>query len=181
MEDKYYFYDYKYWTLEEISEMYNKLPCEKRKLFRDSIAHYTLAEILKKSDYDRSIIHTVWEIAGEEVDHMNLIGTDCGRPLLGLDRRYKSQLIKLFYLSGEFVFNDDDIRINNFSNGEYFLNSLVCFTIGSTYEKDIVGDLFLLDYNSLSKEECLAISDNFMRFMKNEELVLYNENKHLKK
>ena len=181
MEEKYCFYDYKYWTLEEISEMYNKLSLDKKKLFRDSLAHYTLAEILKKSDYDRSMIHTVWEIAGEETDHMNLIGTDCGRVLLGLDRRYKSKLRKLLNLSGEFVFNDDDIRIKNFSNGEYFLNSLVCFTIGSSYEKIIIGDLLFIDYENLSKEECKAISDNFMRFMKNEELVLYNENKHLKK
>lgn len=179
MEEKYYFYDYKYWSLEEISTMYKRLSFDKKKLFRDSLAHYTLAEILKKCNYNRSIIHTVCEIAGEEVDRINLIGTDCGRPLLGYDRRFKSKIRKLINLTGKLVNKDDDSRMNRFINGEWFLNNLVCLTIGSSFEKNIIDDLILIDYNSIGEEECLAIADNFIRDMRNEEIVFYGKSRHL--
>jgi len=181
MEDKFYFYDYKYWTLEEIKEIYNKLSLDKGKLFRESLSYYTLAEILMNCNYDRRMIHIIFELAGEVIDRMNLTGTDCGRPLLGYDRRYKSMLRKLINLGGELVFNDDDIRINKFKSCELFLNNLICLTIGHSYEKDIIDDLVLIDYNVFSKEESLAIADNFGRFLKNEELVFYNKSKELSK
>ena len=180
MEDKYYFYDYKYCTLEEISEMYNKLPFEKRKLFRDSLAHYTLAEILNNINYDKKMTHTLYELAGVEADRIDLIGADCGVPLLYLNGKYNSILRKLINLSGELVLNDDDDRVDNFKNGELFLSDLICLTIDS-YEKVMISDFSLIDYTTLSKEECLAIADNFVRFMKNEELVYYDSQKVYKK
>ena len=179
--DKYYFYDYKYWSLEEIHEIYNELSFDKRELFKESFAYYTLAEILKNCDYDKRMIHIIYELAGLLVDRMNLIGTDCGRPLLGYDRRYKSLLRKLINLGGELVLSDDDIRMNILKNFELFLNNLIYLTIGSSYEKDIIDDLVLIDYNTFSKEECLAIANNFVRFIKNEELVFYNKQKKLSK
>lgn len=180
MEEKIYFYDYKYWTLEEISEMYRKLNNDKKKLFKDAIAHYTLADILNKCNYDRRIIHTIWEIAGNEVDRMDLIGSDCGRPMLAYNGLYKRFLRKLLNLTGKLAINDDP-RMNRFANGEWYLNNLVCLTIGSSFEKDIIDDLFLIDSNSLSKEECLAIADNFIRDLNGEKIVFYNESKQYKK
>ena len=179
INDKTFFYDYRYWTLEEISEMYKSLAPEKKKLFRDSLAHYTLAEILRKCDYDRSLIHTVWELAGDEADRMNLIGSDCGRVLLGYERKYNSKLRKLINLIGKIVNKDDDSRMNRFANGEWFLNNLVRLTIGSSFEKITIDDLTLIDYNSISEEECHAIADNFVRNMRNEEIIFYNKPKHL--
>ena len=180
MEEKKYYFDYKYYSIEELSDIYNKLSPNKRKVFRDSLAHYTLAEILSRSNCNRSMIHTVWEIAGLEADRMEMIGTDCGVPLLYLGKKYDSTLRKLINLSGELVYKDDDDRMNNFKNGELFLNDLICLTIDS-YEKNIISDFSIIDYESLSKEECLAIADNFTRFMKNEELVYYDSGKVYKK
>ena len=136
MKDKIYFYDYKYWTLEEISEIYRSLSQDKKKLFKDAMAHYTLADILNKCNYDRRIIHTIWEVAGNEVDRMNLMGTDCGTPMLAFNGLYKKHLRKLINLTGKLARNEDS-RMNKFANGEWYLNNLVCFTIGSSFEKDI--------------------------------------------
>ena len=180
MEAKYYFYDYKYYSIKELSDMYNDLSPDKKKVFRDSLAHYTLAEILSRSSYNRSIVHTIWEIAGAEVDRMELIGTDCGVPGLYIRGKYNSTLRKLINLSGELVLKNDDERISKFENGEVFLNDLICLTIDS-YEKVMISDFSLIDYETLSKEECIAIADNFTRFMKNEELVYYESQKIYKK
>lgn len=177
--DKQYFYDNKYLTLDEISELYKRLSYDKKKIFKDSMAHYTLAEILRRCNYDKRMINTILEIAGDEVDRMNLIGTDCGRPLLGYERRYKSKLRKLINLTGKIVNKDDDSRMNRFINGEWFLNNLVCLTIGSSFEKDIIDDLVLIDYNFIGEDECLAIADNFVRNMNDEEIVFYNRPKRL--
>ena len=179
MEEKYYFYDYKYWSLEEISNMYKELSLDKRKLFRDSIAHYTLAEILNNAGYDRRMIHMIWELAGTEVDRMELIGTDCGVPGLYMRGKFNSTLRKLINLSGELVLKNDDIRLDKLTNGELFLNNLVSSTIGLSYGKDSIDDLVLIDCNSLTKEESVAIATNFTRFLKNEELVQFNKNKRL--
>lgn len=45
----------------------------------------------------------------------------------------------------------------------------------------IVDNFFLIDYNSLSEDECLAIADNFVRKMKDEEIVSYDTSKTRKK
>ena len=180
MEDKIYFYDYKYWTLEEISEIYKELSQDQKKLFKDAMAHYTLASILNKCNYNRSMIHTIWEIAGNEVDRMNLIGSDCGTPMLYFNGMYKRYLRKLINLTGKLASHVDS-RMNKFANGEWFVNNLVCLTIGSSFEKDIIDDLFLIDCNSLSEDECRAISDNFIRDMNDEEIVFYNVPRKSKK
>ncbi len=180
MEEKHYFYDYKYYSIEELSDMYSKLSTDKRKVFRDSLSHYTLAEILSRCNYNRGMIHTIWEIAGIEADRMEMIGSDCGVPLLYLGKKYDSTIRKLINLTGDLVLKNDDERMNNFKNGELFLHDLICLTIDS-YEKNIISDFSLIDYESLSKEECLAIADNFVRFMKNEELVYFDSGKVYKK
>ena len=40
--------------------------------------------------------------------------------------------------------------------------------------------MFLIDYNSLSEDECLAIADNFVRDMRDEEIVFYNGPRKIK-
>lgn len=172
MENK-YFYDDRYYTLEEIVEMYQKLHEGQKKPFRDCLAHFTLLEILKKSDYDEDFINILSDIVELEAAKIKLYGSDCGRPLLFYEGQYKRNLRKLINLTGKLA-NIEDSRMNKFNNGEWLLNNLVCLTIGSSFEKDIVGDLVLINCDSLSEDECLAIADNFVRDMKDEKIVFYN-------
>lgn len=180
MENKDYFYDDNYYSLEEISTIYRKLAIKQRKLFRDSLAHFTLLEILKKCNYDERIIKSIKELAKIEASRIKLYGSDCGRVLLALEGQYKRELRKLINLTGKLI-TIDDSRINKFKNGEWLLNNLVCFTIGSSFEKDIVEDLFLIKSNLLEEDECQAIADNFIRDMKGEEIIFYQSHKSFRK
>ena len=173
MDDEFFehafYYEDRYYTFSELYEMYKKLPMERKKLFKDAIAHYTLAEILRKCYYDKRIIASIEELADKESTKIALYGTDCGRVLLGYERNYNSKLRKLVNLAGKPV-NKDDSRMNVFINGEWLLNNLVSLTLGSSYEKDELEDFSLIKYQQLSEDECLAISDNFVRYMKGEKI-----------
>lgn len=179
MNNKYYFYDNEYYSIKEISEMYRKLNPSLKKEFKDSISHFILLEILKKCNYDERYIELIESLAGIEASLIDMYGADCGTPMLALRGMYNRNLKKLINLTGKLVTRDDD-RINRFENGEWLLNNLVCLTIGSSFEKDIIDDLFLIDYNTLTEEECLAISDNFIRNMRDEEIVFYDISRKIK-
>ena len=179
MENKYY-YDEEYYSKKEILEMYQKLEEEQKKSFRDCLAHFTLAEILRKCDYDERYVEGIDELARLEDGIIKMYGADCGTPALAYRGLYNRNLRKLINLTGKLVSRDDE-RINEFNNGEWLLNKLVCLTIGSSFEKDIVGDLALINCDSLSEEECQAISDNFVRYIKGEEIVFYDDSKTLKR
>ena len=178
MDNKIYLYDDEYWTLEELYDMYKKLDLEQKKPFRDSLAHFGLAEILKKCNYDNRIIDLILELARIEAAKINLYGSDCGRVLLSLGKAYKKELRKLINLTGKLA-NDDDIRMNIFGNGEWLLKHLVNLTIGSSFEMDNYEDLYVIDYNQFSEDDCLAIANNFICYMRGEELVYYDKSKHL--
>ena len=179
MENKVYYNNY-YYTLEEILDMYKKLEQEQKKDFRDTLAHYSLVQILEKANYDVRMIEGVLDLAGIEAAIINMYGSDCGTPILALRGLYKRNLRKLINLTGKLV-SVNDQRIDKFINGEWLLSNLVCQTIGSNFEKVVVDDLFLIDYNSLSEDECLAISDNFVRDMRDEEIIAYDKFRKLKK
>ena len=174
MEENFYFYHTEYYTSDELYEKYKRLPSEQRKRFRDTLAHFSLVEIMKKCDYDERIIDCILDLADTEVSRIRLYGSDCGVVSLALEKSYKTDLRRLLNLTGK-LSKADDSRMNTFKNGEWLLNNLVCLTIGSSFEKEIIGDLFIIDYNSLSEDECLAISDNFVRCMKEEEIVFYKK------
>jgi len=177
MDNKVYFYDDEYYTLEEICEKYNKLAIDQKKQFRDALAHFTLTEIFRKCNYDERIRESVLELAKLEAIRINLYGSDCGRVLLVLESQYKRELRKLMNI----LSNKDNSKINKFINGELFLYNIIYLTIGSSFEKNIITDLCLIDYNFLSEEECFAISDNFIRDMKDEEIIPYKVQRILKK
>ena len=183
MDDEYFehafYYDDRYYTFSELYEMYKKLANEQKKLFKDAIAHFTLAEILRKCFYDKRYIKCVEELSHKESSRISLYGADCGRVLLGIKKMYDMELRELLNVTGKLAVKDDN-RINLFINGEELLNNIVGSTLG-TYEKDELNDFSLIKYQQLSDEECLAISDNFVRYMKGEKLTLYNEQKKLKK
>lgn len=179
MENKYY-YDEEYYSKEELYEMYQKLHDEQKKPFRDSLAHFTLSEILKKCDYDERYTNGILELARIEDGIIKMYGADCGTPTLAFRGLYRRNLRKLINLTGKLV-SANDHRIDEFDNGEYLLNKLVSLTLGSYYAKDEINDLSLIDYNFLSKDECLAIADNFIRDMKDEEIVSYDAINHTRK
>ena len=180
MEDKIYLYDNYYYSFDEIKDMYKKIALEKKKSFRDTLAHYTLLEILDKCNYDKKIRELIESLANEEAAIIGLYGADCGTPSLAIKGMYKKNLRKLINLTGK-VASRDDGRETLFMNGEWMLNNLVCLTIGSSFEKAVDGDLSLIDYNSLTEEECRAISDNFIRNMRSEEIVFYKSHAYTKK
>ena len=179
MENKTYYYDEEYYSLEEICEKYQNLAMDQKKSFRDALAHFTLLEILKKCNYDERIIDSVYELAKTEASIIDLYGSFCGTVILAIKGGYNSNLRKFINLSGKLALKDD-VRIDEFKSGEELLDNLISHTIGS-YDKNIIGELSLVDYESLSKEECLAIANNFTRFMKNEELVSYDRGMVYKK
>ena len=178
MEDKIYLYNNYYYSFDEIKEMYKKISHEKKKDFRNTLAHYTLLEILDKCNYDKRLRELVESLANEEAAIIGMTGADCGTPLLAIRGMHSKNLRKLINLTGKPVSHDDS-RENLFMNGEWLLNNLVCLTIGSSFEKTVDGDLFLIDYNTLSEEECRAISDNFIRNMRGEEIVFHKSHKQL--
>ncbi len=177
-KEKIYFYDDEYLTKEDIYRMYEKLEDEQKKGFRDALAHFTLAKILYICNYDDDYIDGVHELAQIEASIIKLYGSDCGRVLILLKGQYKRNIRKLINLTGKLVC-DNDSRIDKYMNGEELLNNLLDQTFGSCFEKDKIGDLSLVDSDALSEEECLAIADNFVRYMRDEEIVSYNASKHL--
>ena len=182
MDDEFFehafYYDDRYYTFSELYEMYKKIPMERKHMFKDAIAHYTLAEILRKCFYDKRIIALIEELADKESTRIALYGTDCGRILLGYESNYNSKLRKLINLTGTLI-NKDDSIMNEFTNGECMLNNLVSHTLGSSYEKDELEDFSLIKYQQFSDDECLAISDNFVRYLKGDKIVLYEKSKRL--
>ncbi len=177
-KEKFYFYDDEYLTIEEIYRMYEKLEDVQKKQFRDALAHFTLAKILYTCNYNEDFIDGVHELAQEEVSIMKLYGSDCGRVSMLLIGQYKRNLRALINLTGKLVTSDDS-RIDKYMNGEELLNNILDQTFGSSFSKDNIGDLSLVDCDALSEEECLAIANNFVREMKDEKMVLYNAPKHL--
>ena len=177
-KEKIYFYDDEYLTKEDIYRMYEKIEDEQKKGFRDALAHFTLAKILYTCNYDEDYIDGVHELAQAEVSIMKLYGSDCGRVLMLLKGQYKRNIRKLINLTGKLVC-DNDSRIDKFMNGELLLNNLLNLTLSSSFTKDNIGELSLVDCDSLSEDECLAIADNFVRYMRDEEIVSYNASKHL--
>lgn len=178
-KEKIYYYDDEYYSLEEICEKYKKLPNEQKKQFRDCLAHFTLVQIFKICNYDERYIDYIFDLAQTESSLINMHGGDCGRVTMALNKSYKSTLRKLINLTGKVAgFNDN--RTNKFINGEWMLNNLVCLTLGNSFEKEVIGDLFLIDCDSFSEDECLAIANNFVRYMRNEEIVFYNAPRRLK-
>lgn len=172
MEEKFYYYNKEYYTVGELYEKYKKLSKEQKKRFRDTLAHFALVEIMKKCHYDERIMICILELADTEVLRIRQQGIDCGVVSLALEKMYKTDLRTLLNLTGKLAVSNDR-RMNDFKNGEWLLNNIICLTIGYSYEKEIIDDLFIIDYNSLSEDECLAISDNFVRCMKEEEIVFY--------
>ena len=180
MEDKIYLYDNYYYSFDEIKYIYNNIAFEKKKSFRDTLAHYTLLEILDKCKYDKRISELVENLANEEAAIIGMYGADCGTPSLAFKGMHKRNLRKLINLTGKPA-KQDDSRENLFMNGEWMLNNLVCLTIGSSFEKTVDGDLSLINYNSLTESECHAICENFIRNMRGEEIVFYNAHQKAKK
>lgn len=180
MEDKIYLYNRYYYSLDEIKDMYESIPFEQKKSFKDAIAHYTLLEILDRCNYDKRVRELIESLADTEAALIGMYGSDCGTPMLALRGMYERNIKKLINLTGKLVTKDDN-RINIFKNGEWLLNNLVCLTIGSSFEKDIIDDLFLINYNFLTEDECLAISDNFIRNMRGEEIVFYKSHTYRKR
>ena len=180
MKNKMYYYDDRYYTIEEIYEKYEKLVDEQKKGFRDALAHFTLAGILVNCNYDERYINIIVELSRLETAFVDLYGAYCGNISLALRGQYRKKLRKLINLTGKVACNEDT-RINRFKNGEWLLNNLVCLTIGSSFEKDSIGDLSLIDCDSFSDDECRAISDNFVRDMRDEEIIFYGRNKYYTK
>ena len=180
MEDKIYLYNKYYYSFDEIKDMYKKVAYEKRKAFKDTLAHYTLLEILDKCNYDKRIRELIESLADEEAAIIGMYGADCGTPALAIKGMHSKNLRKLINLTGKPASRDDS-RENLFANGEWLLNNLVCLTIGSSFEKTVDGDLSLIDYTSLTEEECRAIANNFVRNMRGEEIVFYKSHTYTKK
>ncbi len=178
MKNDVYFYENDYYTIEDIYERYNKVVDARKKKFRDSIAHFTLVQIFKKCNYDEKITNIMEELAQIETAIIDMYGTDCGTVILALKGIYQRNLRKLINLSGKIINNNNDIRMKIFDNGEWLLKHLISLTLDS-YEIDSYMDLYLINYNSLSIEECQAIADNYVRYMRDEELVFYDRSKHL--
>ena len=179
MENKYYF-DEAYYSKEELYEMYQKLAEGQKESFRACLAHFSLVEILRKCNYDSRYIEGIEELAELEAGIIKMHGADCGTPMLAYRGLYRRNLKRLINSMGKLV-SVEDSRINKFNNGEWLLSNLVYLTFGSSFEKEVIGDLLLINYHALSEDECLAISDNFIRYMRDEEVVFYRGPRRLKK
>ena len=183
MDDEFFehafYYDDRYWTFSELYEKYKKLPEENKQLFKNALAHFTLGEILRKCLFDKQYITIIEDLADRERSRIDLYGCDCGRLLLGYEQRYNAKLRELLNLTGQLSSSEDN-RITIFTNGESFLNNIVNSTL-DYYEKDELEDFSLIKYQLLSIDECLAIANNFVRCISNEEMVLYKNPKVLKK
>ena len=178
-ENLIYFFDDRYWSFDELYEMYKEISYDRKKLFKDCLAHYALIEIFKKCNYDIRLINGVMALCKNEVDRIQHEYKE--KMILIYRKDYISKLKKLFNLNGKLFYKYDESKMNEFINGEWFLYNLISLTLGSTFEKDELNDFSLIKYYSLSEEECQAIADNFVRSIKNEKIIFYNKSKMIKK
>ena len=174
VSNKIYRYGEEYYSIEEIYELYKYIGPDRRKLMKDCVCHYILSEIFKKADNSK--------YASELEAISNLEYKRLTTNLSKIDRikfsnEYAKYLRKLLGLGG-FI---NKYKRNELINGEWIFKQVVSETIGSNYQIDDYHGFTFIRYDSLTSDECKAITDNFKRNIWNEELVFYNSPKVLKK
>ena len=173
LEEKIYQYGDSFYTFEEICELFVHTGFEKKQKFKDCLAHFLLAQILRKGGFSKyaDIIDDLGRLEKSGIDkNLSKVEEFFHR------NEYSLKVKRLFGLSG--IINK--YKISEFVNGEWLLKKLVSSTIGSSYDVLEQDDFSLINIDGLTDEECHAISDNFQRNMRNEELVFY-KSKRLEK
>ncbi len=169
-----YKYGDKYYSFEEICEIYAHIYMESKKNFRDCLSHFILAQIFRKAHHDREA-YMIEDIANLEKKHVEKRFSKIESFLY--HKAYSLKVMLLFGLNSE----KNSYKNSEFINGEWLLNKLVSLTLGSRYQRYEHSDLSLIDYNSFLEDECLAIVENFKRNIHNEEIVYYRSPKKLEK
>ena len=172
LEEKIYKYGDSYYSFKEMYEIYNRTFPTKKKQFKDCIAHYILSEIFRKCDLVKEA-NNIEAIADIEKNNLNIKPSKMSRFIN--EKEYLLRVKFLFGISGLI----NKYKVSEFVNGEWLLERLVSLTIGSSYEKNEYDEFSLIDYNSLSKDECMAIIDNYKRNIRGEEIVFYRAAKTL--
>ncbi len=172
--EKIYKYGKEYYSFKEMCEIYNIIPLNNRKKFKDYVSHMILAQILRKSGLDKyaNSIESIGELERKKLEH-KLSKLE----KLIYNKEYLLKIMKLYGLNS--IVNN--FKINEFINGEWLLNKLVTLTIGSGCKVNDYDDFSLIDYSYLTTDACLAIAANFKRNMKDEQIIYYNSGRVLKK
>ena len=174
LDNKIYRYGMLFYSFNELYSIYNSLNMEKKKIFKDCLAHYSLIQILEKSGNTKytSYIEMIAGLEKKRID--NLFNK---KELLTYNKEYLLKVKKLVSLFSK----STDGKLNEFVNGEWLLNKLVSLTLGSSYKKDELNDFSIIKYDLLTNEECMAITDNFIKNMNDEEIKFYGERNRLRK
>ncbi len=170
--NKIYRYGDKYYSIEELYEIYNKIHFDNKKAFKDCLCHYILSEIFKKAGINSN---DILSIANIEYKYINGNLSKINKFIN--DEKYSLLIKKIFGLKSVIK----KYKVSEFINGEWILNKLISQTLGSGVKKDIIDNLELIDYTTLTEEECLEITKNFRRNINDEEIIFIKNPKTLRK
>lgn len=164
-EEKVYKYGDNYYSFQEIYSLCRKNNYNK-KLVKDFVCSYILVEILKIAGFD-DVSNALDSFVSYRLKHIEST----------MNKAKKIIFKKCLFLKGLKVLGSEafknSYKIGELMNGEWILNKLVVHTLGYNYPVNQINDFILVDYLSLSKKECVAIADNFMRNLCDNELVRY--------
>lgn len=163
-----------FYSIDEIYEIDSKKNFDKRSLFRNCISHNILARIFARCHLDReaSILESIADLEMKKVDK----SFNKAEKVI-YNMKFSLYTTKLFLASGSL----QKYRMAEFSNGDWLLRKIISLTFGSSYPALSCNDFSLLDYNSLTEEECKAIVANFKRNIRGEDLVFYKNIRTLEK
>lgn len=167
-ERKVYKYGENYYTFKEIHNLYENSNYKKET--KDCICNFILAEILKRGELAKE---------GEALDSLTSyrvkhIGKSMNKSESFLYNRIMS-LMKFKILGLAAIKNS--YKASELMNGEWILNKLVSLTLGANYPINQIDDFVLINCMDLSSEQCIAIAENFIRNIWNEELIQYKNSK----
>ncbi len=169
-----YKYGEEYYSFKEMCEIYELIPLNNKKKFKDYVSHMILAQILRKCGLDK-YADSIESIG--ELERKNFENKLSKLEKLMFNKKYILKIMKLYGLNS--IVNN--FKVNEFINGEWLLNRLIFLTIGSSCKVNNYGEFSLIDYSCLTIDACKAIADNFKRNMKDAEIIYYNFVKVIKK
>ncbi len=172
LNKKIYRYGNEYYSIEELYDLYEKSNPNKRKTMKDCLCHFILLEIFKKAGNNK-YSSNLESIADIEFKYIEANLSKFEKYLY--NKEYNIRLKKLLGIGG--IINK--YKASELINGEWLLEKIVSLSLGSNYMIDEYNGFSLINYNNLSVDECIVITENFKRNIWNEEFSFYNSPKNL--
>ena len=166
-KDRIYKYGDSYYSIDVIYDIYRNCNYFKtKKTIKDCICNYILSEILKRGGLEREG-NTLDSLTTYRLEHLD-------------KKMSKSEMFaynKNLFLRGLKILGlaavKNKYRADELMNGEWVLNKLIYHTLGNSYSTNQIDDFILINYVDLSHDQCVAIAQNFLRNLWNDELIKY--------